>query len=297
MKRRNAIQILSTAVAASGLSSFHFKENIQDTQVNLKTSLNAYSFNKWLKSGQMTLDGLLEFCSKAGFDAIDLTGYYLQGYPKAPADDYIFEVKRKAHKLGLDISGTGVRNDFTLADQELREQSIQHVLDWVDVAAKLGAPVLRVFAGRSETPGFDREEVLDWVVDGFRKCTKYAETRGVILAVQNHNHFIKTPAQTIEIIKAVDSDWFGLVLDTGSYRQGDLYANLEKMAPYAVNWQVKEEVTNNGQKEDIDLTRLVAIVKNSSYRGYLPIETFGESRFDERVTNFLGKLNKALSDG
>lgn len=294
MKRRNAIQLLSTAAVASGISSFHFKKMARGAPGNLKTSLNAYSFNKWLKSGKMSLDELLGFCSRAGFDAIDLTGYYFHGYPQAPADDYIFEVKRKAHKLGLDISGTGVRNDFTQADRGMRNQSIRHVLDWVDVAAKLGAPVLRVFAGKASTPGFERTEVLSWVIDGFRQCAVYAETKGVIVAVQNHNDFINTPEQTIEILEAVNSDWFGLVLDTGSYRQGDLYANLEKMAPYAVNWQVKELVTNNGKEEDIDLERLVALVKNSAYRGYLPIETFGDSKFEERVTSFLGKLKTAL---
>lgn len=294
MKRRNAIQLLSTVAVASGISSFHFKKMARGAPGNLKTSLNAYSFNKWLKSGKMSLDDLLRFSSNAGFDAIDLTGYYLQGYPQAPADDYIFEAKRKAHKLGLDISGTGVRNDFTQADRGMRNQSIRHVMEWVDVAAKLGAPVLRVFAGRTETTGDERNGMLDWVIEGFKECTQYAQTRGVIVAVQNHNHFIKTPEQTLEILEAVNSDWFGLVLDTGSYRQGDLYANLEKMAPYAVNWQVKELVTNNGKEEDIDLDRLVRIVRNSGYKGYLPIETFGDSKFEERVTSFLNKLQEAM---
>ncbi|MEQ9285380.1 MAG: sugar phosphate isomerase/epimerase family protein [Cyclobacteriaceae bacterium] len=294
MQRRKAIQTLASTPLLLGATSFDTKDYKDQKTANLKTSLNAYSFNKWLKSGKMSLDDLLQFSSNAGFDAIDLTGYYLQGYPQAPADDYIFEVKRKAHKLGLDISGTGVRNDFTQADRGMRNQSIRHVMEWVDVAAKLGAPVLRVFAGRTETTGDERNGMLDWVIEGFKECTQYAQTRGVIVAVQNHNHFIKTPEQTLEILEAVNSDWFGLVLDTGSYRQGDLYANLEKMAPYAVNWQVKELVTNNGKEEDIDLDRLVRIVRNSGYKGYLPIETFGDSKFEERVTSFLNKLQEAM---
>ncbi|MEQ6118949.1 sugar phosphate isomerase/epimerase family protein [Reichenbachiella sp. MALMAid0571] len=296
MQRRKVIQTLASVPLLTGLTSFDTKDYKDQKRANLKTSLNAYSFNKSLRSGEMTLDEMLEFCAEVGFDGIDLTGYYLEGYPEVPSDDYIFSVKKKAHLLGLDISGTGVRNDFTNADKDVRAQSTAHVKQWVDVAAKLGAPVLRVFAGRTETAGFSRSQVLPWVIEGFHECASYGASRGVVIAVQNHNEFIKTTDQTIEIIEAVNSEWFGLVLDTGSYRQGDLYANIERMIPYAVNWQVKELVTNNGKEEDIDLKRLVKIIRSSNYKGYLPIETFGDDHFKERVTQFLNKLQEALKD-
>ena len=67
------------------------------------------------------------------------------------------------------------------------------------------------------------------------------------------------------------------------------------MIPYAVNWQVKELVTNNGKEEDIDLKRLVKIIRSSDYKGYLPIETFGDDHFKERVTQFLNKLQEELN--
>ncbi|MBD0297828.1 MAG: sugar phosphate isomerase/epimerase, partial [Flavisolibacter sp.] len=81
-----------------------------------KISLNAYSFNAPLTNGKTTLPEVLEFCAAQGFDAVDLTGYYFPRYPEAPPDDYVYQLKRKAHHLGLAISGTGVRNDFTLPD-------------------------------------------------------------------------------------------------------------------------------------------------------------------------------------
>src|SRR5262249_50102150 len=84
----------------------------------LKTSLNAYSFNKALNDKSMTLLDLLDFCAKQNFDAIDATGYYFPGYPKVPTDQYINDFKRRAFVLGLDISGTGVRNNFATPDKQ-----------------------------------------------------------------------------------------------------------------------------------------------------------------------------------
>jgi hypothetical protein len=119
----------------------------------LKTSLNAYSFNKMLSdhlkgTGKgMSLFELLDFCAEHDFDAIDPTGYYFPGYPKPPSDAYLNEFKRRAFVRGLDISGTGVRTHFASADKAKRESDVQLVKDWVEVAARMGAPVLRVFAG------------------------------------------------------------------------------------------------------------------------------------------------------
>src|ERR1041384_8432010 len=72
----------------------------------LKTSLNVYSFNKSLTDGSMSIDELIEFCSATGFDGVDITAYYFKGYPNVPPDDYLFDIKRKAFKAGLEITGT-----------------------------------------------------------------------------------------------------------------------------------------------------------------------------------------------
>ena len=89
---------------------------------------------------------LIEFCSIAGFDGVDITAYYFKGYPKIPPDDYLFDIKRKAFKAGLEITGTGVRNDFTIADNAKREEEVRLVKNWIEAASKIGAPVLRIFA-------------------------------------------------------------------------------------------------------------------------------------------------------
>src|SRR5882762_3794440 len=61
----------------------------------LKTSLNAFSFNDPLLAGKMTIIDMLDFCAEAGFEGVDITGYYFTGYPTIPADDYLYVIKRK----------------------------------------------------------------------------------------------------------------------------------------------------------------------------------------------------------
>jgi len=119
----------------------------------LKLSLNAFSFSRALNREGMTLLDLLEFCAEHDFDALDPTGYFFPGYPEVPSDEYINEFKLRAFHLGLDISGTGVRNNFAEPDNDKRAADVHHVKQWIECAAKMGAPVLRVFAG-SQPEGY-----------------------------------------------------------------------------------------------------------------------------------------------
>ena len=67
-----------------GITAGSSKSGNNDTKGHLKLSLNAFSFDKPLRAGTMSLDDLLDFCAKTGFDGVDLTGYYFPGYPAVP---------------------------------------------------------------------------------------------------------------------------------------------------------------------------------------------------------------------
>jgi sugar phosphate isomerase/epimerase len=260
----------------------------------LKTSLNAFSFNAPLIAKAMDLDNLLEFCAKHNFDGVDLTGYYFPNYPQVPTDDYIFHIKRKAHLLGVSISGTGIRNDFSNPDTAKRKEDIQLIKNWIEVAAKLGAPVIRIFAGVLNPKEFSWDQIAAWMVKDIKECVEYGQKHGVIVAIQNHNDFIKTADEAIKIIKMVDMEWFGLILDTGSYRIGNPYEQIARTIPYAVNWQVKENIFVNGLEQKTDLKKLFKIIRESGYRGYLPIETLGKGDPAEKVAKFLIEVKEAM---
>ncbi len=260
----------------------------------LKISLNAFSFNEPLRNKSMTLDDLLGFCAINNFDAVDLTGYYFPGYPDVPPDDYIYAIKRKAFLLGLDISGTGVRNDFTNPDENKRKEDINLVKKWIEVAEKLGAPVIRIFSGTQLPSGHSWDEVMTWMVKDINECVAHGKKHGVIVAIQNHNDFIKTADQVQKIIETVNSDWFGLVLDIGSYRSGDPYKQIEQTAKYAVNWQLKENMYVSETEVKTDLNKVIGIIKASGYRGCVPIETLGAGDPRIKVPLFLTEVRKAM---
>jgi len=227
-------------------------------------------------------------------DALDATAYYFPGYPNVPADEYIYNLKRIAFVNGVAISGTGVRNDFAVADESARASDVRMVKDWTVVAAKLGAPVIRIFSGKVRPEGHSFDEAFKWIVADFKECAEFGKQHGVMVALQQHNDFLKTAAETIRVIDAVGSDWFGCMLDIGSLRSGDPYAEIEKLAPYAVSWQIKENVSRDGKEEPADLAKIKAILDRAGYRGYLPFESLqgGDPRM--KVAAFLRKIRIAF---
>ncbi|QHT65709.1 sugar phosphate isomerase/epimerase [Rhodocytophaga rosea] len=298
-KRRKFLKTLAaipafTAGALSGRPADISGQVLKSGGHSLKISLNAYSFNEPLSKGTMNLDDLLEFCSDQRFDAVDLTGYYFPGYPAVPTDEYLYHIKRKAFRLGLDISGTGVRNDFAEPDESKRKKDVDLVKDWIGCAAKMGAPVIRIFAGKQIPEGYSWEQVFGWMMKDIGECIEHGKKHGVIVAIQNHDDFVKTAGQVKKMIDAAQSEWFGLVLDIGSYRTNDPYTEIESTASYAVNWQIKEKIFVNGREEKPDLARIISIVKKSGYRGYLPIETLGPGDPKRKVPEFLAQVRKAM---
>jgi len=295
--RRKFLTSVMSIPAAGMLMSANAKDEYKKKifAKGLKTSLNAYSFNKPLTDGSMSIDELIGFCSATGFDGVDITAYYFKGYPEIPPDDYLFEIKRKAFKAGLEITGTGVRNDFTIADKTKREGEVQLVKNWIEAASKIGASVLRIFAGTQKNEGIPREEVTEWMLKDIQTCVDHGKQHGVIIGMQNHNDFIQTADQIISIVETINSPWFGIILDIGSYRINEPFAEIEKSIQHAVNWQVKEKMFINGAEADTDLNKLINLIKASGYRGYLPIETLGEGDPKIKVKALFEKIQKALS--
>ena len=263
--------------------------------VKLKLSLNAYSFNKALRAGEMTLFDLVDFCAELGFDGLDATGYYFHGYPAAPDDEFIYALKKKAFLNGITINGTGVRNDFSVADEASRKRDVKMVKNWIEVAEKLGAGVIRIFSGKKIPDGFSFDQVLEWMVPDMQECAEHGEKHGVIVGLQNHNDFVKTADETIRIVEAVDSEWFGVILDVGSLRQTDPYAEIEKLLPYAVSWQLKEKVWFGKKEAPTDLQRLKEIIDRGGYRGFLPIETLGEGEPKIKVKRLFKDVKKVFA--
>lgn len=298
MKRRNFLQTgLFSGLALHSIPSSAFPNKASNNKPSanrFRLSLNAYSFNTPLKNGTTSLFEILEFCARENLSAADLTGYYFPGYPDIPSNEYIYQLKKRAHQLGIAISGTGIRTEFGYPDATARRKEVEWTKKWIAVAAKLGAPVIRVFTAKSMPDNYSREEVTNWIAQDLAECAEEGKNKGVIVAFQNHNDFIKTAEQAENLLTKVNNEWFGLVLDTGSFVTEEPYGEIERMAPKAVNWQIKEKLVYKGISASMDLPKLFKIIQQSPYRGYLPIETLSPGNPFEIVPPFIRLVSNAM---
>jgi sugar phosphate isomerase/epimerase len=297
--RRKFLQsALTVPLAAFVLPAFSVEPGNPAVSKNFghhfKISLNLYSFNSLLMEKKIDLFDVLDFCARYNFDGIDPTGYYFPGYPEVPADDFLMKFKKQAFLLGLGISGTGIRNDFANPDKNSRLADIGLIKKWIVAASKMGIPNLRIFGGTNTHEGFSRDEVFDWMAKDIKTCCDFGKEHGVMIALQNHNDFIKTAADVDRIFKMVDSEWLGLNLDIGSYRQDDPYEEIAKNIKYAITWQIKENVWIDGKETPTDFEKLFKIIKDSGYRGYLPLETLGAGDPYQKIPVLLENVRRAL---
>lgn len=261
----------------------------------LQYSINAYSFNTELRNGDMTFFDMMEFCAEIGMDAVDITGYYFSSYPQIPTNKQLFALKRKALDLGLDIAWTGVRNNFVTPDINTRQSDIALIKNWLEASSKLGATIMRVFTGKNKSETHSTDQIKEWLIKDFKTCAQYGEAHGVIVGLQNHDEFLFTSDAIIDVLNRVNSDWFGLVLDCGSLPVSDPYSEMEKLAPYANYWFVKEHVkTENSVKVPADIKRIAEIIKASNFQGYVSFESLTEGNTKEIIKDMFSTFKSAL---
>jgi len=301
-------EILAGAGAALGISALAGPsaaiQPIQRTgKPVLKLSLAAYSMRKFLPNtrkdpqakGEMDMLGFVDYGAKLGLDAVELTSYF---FPAPLSRDYINRIKHRAHVNGLDISGGAIGNNFSHhPESPVLQEQMAYTKRWIDHYATMGAPVIRVFAGRpanEEDPGKVREAIRN-IIQNLNTACKYAAKKGVILAMENHD-FTTDIDIFIEIMEAVDSPWFGANFDSGNVKNSaDPYRDLARIAPYSLNAQVKVEIPVNGVKQSADLRRIIDILRQANYSGYVTLEY--EAREDpyEAIPRYLDELRRYLA--
>jgi sugar phosphate isomerase/epimerase len=265
---------------------------------HFKLSLAAYSFRKYLElkpkkpiAEPMTIFQFAEYCASLGLGAVEPTSYYFA--ETTPA--YLAKFKHLCTRLGLDVSGTAVGNDFCQADDRKRAADVAKVKRWVEIAGYLGAKTIRVFAGK--TPKDDTEEAArKRCVEALPEVCDHGAKHGVMIALENHGGITETADQLLAIVSAVKHDWLGVNLDTGNFKTADPYADFAKAAPYAVTVQFKTEVHPAGQpkKSEADFARLFGILKEAGYRGYVALEYEGEEEPKTAVPRYLTKLRSSV---
>jgi sugar phosphate isomerase/epimerase len=239
---------------------------------HLKLSLAAYSYRDYLTGPKKTMDlfGFVDLAADLALDAVELTSYY---FPEDVTVDYLHRLKQHAFLLGLDVSGTSVMNDFCLPPGPDLDKQREHVRTWIDRAAELDAPFVRLLSG-NWLQGTPDEELEKRVVHQIEALLPYAAEKGVTLALENHGGGVTVTAeQLLRLVQAVKGPNFAVNLDTGNFHGPDPYAEIAQAAPYAVNVQVKTEIRRKGKsKEPADMAKVVAILREAKYSGYVVLE-------------------------
>ena len=247
----------------------------------LSLSLAAYSFRDYFKTAIHKLDPepgsdrridlfqFIDYCAEHGCQGAELTSYY---FPPDTDHEFLVRIKRHAFLRGIAISGTAVGNTFTLPAGAKRDEEIANVKRWIDHAAVMGAPHVRIFAGQTPS-GVSPDQAKQFCIAAIEECCDYAGGKGIFLGLENHGGIVATADKILEIVRAVKSPWLGINLDTGNFHTDDPYADLVKIAPYAVNVQLKGEIHREGKEaEPADLPRLVKILRDADYQGYVALE-------------------------
>jgi sugar phosphate isomerase/epimerase len=297
--RREILQLVPAAAAAAATlgaarGAAAVPAVTRSAGPRLRLGLAAYSLRDHLTgklSPAMTLHDFVEKAAAWDVDAVELTSYY---FPEEITPAYVAGLKRHCHLLGLEVSTTPIRNTFTHPAGAAREKEIAHVKRWLAIASDLGSPAIRIFAGDAQ-PGQGEAEGRKNCVQSIEACLDEAARQGVYLALENHGGVVATPEGLLEIVEAVRSDWFGVNWDSGNFHGEDPYAELARIAPYAVTAQVKVEMqAKGGPKQAADLRRLTAILKAAGYRGYATLEYEAAEAPLTAIPRLLGELRAAL---
>jgi sugar phosphate isomerase/epimerase len=294
-RRRFLHSVLAAGPAlAAGAATAHAIEPIsRNGKAHMRLSMAAYSFRQELQAKPkptMTLDDFIDLCAANDLDAAELTAYY---FPET-SPEYLAHLKGRCTRLGLDVSGTAVGNNFCVADPDKLREQVAMVKGWAEHTARLGGKTMRIFAG-SVPKGDTEEKARARCVDAIGEACDHAAKFGVILALENHGGLTDTIDHMLALVKAVRHDWFGVNLDTGNFHSRDPYADLAQLAPYAVTVQVKTEIQRPGMpKEDADLARLIEILRAANYRGYVALEYEAAEDARKAVPRHLERLAKLL---
>lgn len=298
LSRRNFVA--GTAAVGLGLTGTlpAIEPIVRTGRPRMRLSLAAYSMRQFLQAkaadpSALTLPQFIDWAAGYDLDAVELTAYY---FPANTDAAYLAAIKRQCHVLGLDISGGAIGNNFTQPDGPELDKQMAYTKMWIERYAALGATAIRVFAG-NPPKGTTEEEGLARAIKNLKSACEHAAKFGVILAIENHDYLTRID-RLVEVVKQIDSPYFGVNFDSGNVADPNPYEALKKIAPYAVNAQIKVEIPTGkgglGSKEPADIPRIIGLLREAGYSGYVVLEYEGKEDPYVAVPRYLDELRKII---
>lgn len=275
----------------------------------MKLGCSSWSYHAAFRAGRIDLREWLRVCAEdLEVDGVEIVDLHF------PTTDplYLRDIKKQCADLQLTISGIGLSNDF--GQDERRPKEIEHVKQWCDVAAYLGAPVVRVFGGwipasRPQGDGGrlvgafrrvfgqkapDARRLWSDMTWALRQCADHAADRGVVLALQNNkaDGLVGTAWQLEQCVRDVGSPWLRICLDPADL--GDR-AGIEAALALAVQVHARlRSVSDDGSDAQVHWPELLRLLRLGRYRGFLHIDYEGVEHPESAVPRAVRYLRSAL---
>ena len=227
----------------------------------------AYSYDKELRHGPMTLEDFILKAADLRLAGVDMTVYYF----KSTDPEYLHSLRHLAYQHALAFSGAACGVSMVQADVQKRAESLDQIKKWVDVTEQLGASHLRIFAG--ELPhGASLKDAVDWVVEAMKAACDYSGRKGITLGVEDHQGVTQSADLCVEIMQRVNSPYAGINLDITNFiptLTQDAYAQIAACIPYTTNIHIRDHFYDHSA---VDMERVWQIFVKAGHQGYVSAE-------------------------
>ncbi len=258
----------------------------------MKIGCSSWSFHRTLGAKKITFKEWIELCANHyRLDGVEL----LASHFESTEPEYLLDIKNLCTDLGLTISCVSAENNFTQESEDAIEREIEHVKAWIDIAGILGAPLVRIFAGSSNQ--LKNELVWNNVVMAIRECAEYASEDGTMLALENHGGFMDD--QIIRLIEDVDMENFKVTMDLGNFGKDPniIYKAMENVVPHTIFVHAKcMSFTDDLKEETLDYERIINMLDDANYNGFLSIEFEGQGEESSEVAKAVAMLRHLTSE-
>ena len=284
------------------------KEELKPARPGSDIKLGIASYCYWhFADVKYPMEKVIDNAAALGVSAVDVLHVQMESEEKA----YLHKLKKQAFLQGIDLAALSIHQDFVSPDKADRQEAIDHTNKCIDIAYEMGIPCIRLNSGRWGTSGsfnelmelngiekpiegYTDDDAFKWCIDSIEICLKRAEECGVLLALENHWGLTTTVEGLLRIADAIDSPWMGILMDTGNFRD-DPYDKLAQLAPRVSYVQAK---TYFGGGEwytlDLDYKRIIQILRDAGYKGYVTIEFEGKEDPVTGVPKSVALLREAL---
>lgn len=260
-------------------------------------SLAEWSLHRTINSGEMTnLDFPAVAKNEFDISAVEYVNQFFKD--KAKDLDYLGELKTRCDDLGVHsllimCDGEGKLGD---PDEKARRKAVENHFRWVEAAKLLGCHSIRVNAASDGT----REEQRDRAADGLSQLGEFADEHGINVLVENHGGLSSDGSWLVAVMEQVARPNVGTLPDFGNFYDYDRYKGVEELMPFAKAVSAKSKKFDaDGDEADIDYRRMMKIVLDADYHGYVGVEWEG-SKPDEKegirlTRDLLLKVREELS--